>query len=292
LRRAVIEAELIEGVHVFAPFVSRVLAGPPHAVLTPLAEQLAEAMGLGEAGPWPRLAPVQVGWSPRGRDHQKRPNVAYKFDWDFREGQIHDVADAFGVDREELEREASDVITRTWGRTERGAVADDARHSAGVFERMETSDRYGSPPVHDLDHYLSLHALMTVAGRLAVAEHPHQSEGSDEDEFTCWLREFRTVRDDGYWVAETRVGARDPALDESGDHKLWRWGVRSADFAPYLHLSDDIFACWADHDVEGMTRSESVRVQTVLVPRDLASAYCRALQLDRDLWDFRIPIAH
>ncbi|MCJ1675751.1 hypothetical protein MT355_20985 [Rathayibacter sp. VKM Ac-2929] len=292
LRRAVINPELHEGVRVFAPFVTRVLAAPPHAVLTPLAEQLAEALGLGETGPWPRLAPVQVGWSHRGRDYQKRPKVGYKFGWDFREQQIHNVADAFGVVREQLEREVSDVITRTWGRAERGSAAEDARHSAGLFERMETSDRYESPPVHDLDHYLSLHALMTVAGRLAVTERPHQSEGSDEDEFTYWLRKFRTVRTDGYWVAETRVSAPDRTLDESGDDNLWRWGVGSADFAPYLHLSDESFACWADHDVEGITRSESVRVQTVLVPRDLASAYCRALQLDRDLWDFRIPIAH
>jgi hypothetical protein len=292
LRRAIVETEIIDGVRVFAPFVSRILDGQPHAVLTPLAEQLSQALGGDPAGPWPRLEPVQVGWSHRGRDHFKRPDVDYKFNWDFREGQIHKVADAFGLDREVVERDVSDVITHEWGRAERGDRSEDVRLMSGLFERVETSDRYGSPPVHDLDHYLSLNALMTVAGRLAATQRPQQSEGSDEDEFIYWLREHRIVRDDGYWVSETRVGSPGNEIEESGDDGHWRWGIRADDFAPFLHLSAETFACWADYDVAGMTRSEDVRVHTVLVPADLASAYARALQLDRDLWDFRIPLSN
>lgn len=130
---------------------------------------------------------------------------------------------------------------------------------------------------------------MAVAGTIAETHPAQQQEGDREDEFTRWLRQHRIVRADGYWVGETRVAPPVPLIEESGSDELWRWSVRGGDSSPHLHLSNTTFVCWADHENVDYKRSESVRVQTVLVPVELASAYTRALQLDRDLWDFRIP---
>lgn len=289
LRRAVIDTDLREGVRRFEPFLKRVTGGPVHAILSPLAQEIVAVLNGEELPMWPPVTPVRAEWNHRGRDHYNRPDVDYKFDWDFRESQIHDVADAFGLDREQVERDVSDLITQTWRREERGSLDEDVRHTMKVFQEGETYDRYANPPVHDLDHYLSLHALMSVAGSIAETYPAQQHEGSDEDEFTRWLREHRIVRADGYWVSETRMAPPVPPLEENGSDELWDRSIRGGDFMPHLHISSERFVCWADYDSSDYTRSESVKVQTVLVPAELASAYVRALQLDRDFWDFRVP---
>jgi len=289
LQRATSETALLDRVRVFTPFIQRILAGPTHAILTPLALQVCAAVDQGAAPQWPPIEPVEVEWSHRVRERYNEPKVDYRFDWDFRENEIHRLADAFGLDREMLEREASEFITRVWGRTERGERDEDARHRLGIFKDGETYDRYADPSVHDLDHYLSLHALMTAVGRIAEAHPAEKHEGNREDEFTQHMRSHRIVRSDGYWVGETRVAPPYDPIQEGGDANLWRWGVGAEDFTPHLHLSATTFACWADYDSTGYDRSESVRTQSVLVPAALASAYARALQLDRDFWDFRIP---
>ncbi|GAA1815372.1 hypothetical protein [Agromyces neolithicus] len=289
LRRAAVSSELVDRLRPFVPFLERVLAAPTHAILTPLALQVTAAIDERTPTSWPPLEPVQTEWSYRGRDQFNKPEVDYRFDWDFRENQIHHLADAFGLDREKVEREASDVITNTWRRAERGERDEDARHRIGVFRHEETYDRYANPPVHDLDHYLSLHALMTVAGQAAETYPARQHEGDDVDEFTHRLQEHRIVRPDGYWIGETRVSPPFHSIEEGGDDHLWRWGVQPEDFSSNLLHSDTSFVCWAAYDSSGYSRSESVRVESVLAPAALASAYTRALQLDRDLWDFRIP---
>lgn len=290
LRRAVVEQRLLDRVALFEPFVEKVLSGPAHAILTPLSIEVRAALDDEVPQAWPQLEPVTAEWSHRGRNHYDRPDVDYHFGWDFRESEIHGIADALGIDRDALEEEASDVITKLWSRSQRGDRDEDARHNLGFFAEGETYDRYANPPAHDLDHYLSFHSLMIVTARNAAIYPAKRYEGDDEDELSRQLRPHKLARPDGYWVGETRVGPPTVRLQENGDDRLWRWGIGAHDFLPHLHLTEAEFVCWADSNVSGYSRAESVRIQSVLVPTALASAYCRSLQIDRDLWDFRVPV--
>lgn len=67
LRRAVVDSELLERVRRFGPFLKRVIAAPPHAILSPLALEVTAALDGRNLPTWPPVEPVRVGWSHRGQ---------------------------------------------------------------------------------------------------------------------------------------------------------------------------------------------------------------------------------
>lgn len=265
-----------------------------HALIAPLARRVAARLSGQPAPKWPIHQPKEVGWgelhvNTRGRFGEAK--VTYKFDWDFIENVIQPLADAFGIDSDEVDRRIGMVITRSRGRSERGMRDEDLRHARGLYREGTTYDRYASPRAHDLDYYLSLHATMEVAAEIADAYAPLQERDAKLDEFRRWMKHFEISRDDGYWVSEYHVSTP-PAFLRSEDSRYdstWLWGVVAEHFLDFIVDSKGWITAWANIEMDTYTRDEHVRVHSAFVPAALANACVRSLQLDRGYYDFRLP---
>jgi hypothetical protein len=195
------------------------------------------------------------------------------------------------LSRKKVEKLTSDVITKTWKLTTRGAVADDLRHSRGHFREGNTYDRYAAPPVFDLDYHLSFHAAMVAAAALAQ-EHPAiLDEEADTDDLAVWARRFRVSPLPDGWRADHRVAApaRAGLSDGPADAFSWRWAIEADSFLPYLVEDDEWVNVWGRYSSAEYSRDETIKISTILVDRNRAPALVRALQLSRTSYDFHIP---
>jgi hypothetical protein len=186
----------------------------------------------------------------------------------------------FSLSGKQVERAAKRVIRVEWQYAGKSRWDEDERHRRKIFSDFETYDSRSDPRTHDLQFYLSYHAVMVVAGEL-LATHPtqHDPEYSRHD-FDRWLAQSGLSRPDGRWLEDLR----DPAPLERPDWKDeradadWRWSICRGDFDRLLVLPDQRVNVWGDWSVVSETREESISIRSALASLKTSEALLRALQ--------------
>ncbi|GAA4462552.1 hypothetical protein [Phytohabitans houttuyneae] len=238
---------------------------------------------------------VRPSWSQRTG---KRHDDEYWFYFDFKDHWIEPLAERFGPPLDELSRLVSEVITTSWALQLSDGRVEDQRRTRRILQDERTS-YYKSemPAVHDLDFYLSFHALMTVAGQL-VDTMPVQMDtnGFDEHEdFTRWLQGFRPTRPDGRWLADRRDTV--PAdqvtlLDADYRDGTWTDEVRREDLlSRVFDVAPDAITVWEWSTQEHSGAKETVTIETALVAPDRAAHLMAAWQTSARSWSFKVPTA-
>jgi hypothetical protein len=190
------------------------------------------------------------------------------------------LGDCFALSEKEVERAAKRVIRVEWQYAGRNRWDEDERHKRKIFSDFETSDSRSDPRTHDLQFYLSYHAVMVVAGELLARYPTHHDPEHTWHDFDDWVAKKGLSRPDGCWLADRR----DPAPLERPDWKDektyadWRWSVCRGDFDRLLVLPDQRVNVWGDWTVVSESKEESISVRSALASPGRSEALLRALQ--------------
>jgi hypothetical protein len=201
---------------------------------------------------------------------------------------------AFALSESHIEREAIKVIRSEFGIGAKSSLDNDERSRRNLYEdRHRYHDRGSYPRSDDLRFYYSYHAMMIVAGRLLATDPTHHdSECSDEDEFTEWLSSHDLTRQDGRWLWDRRDPtplSRGKWLDRADDHADRR-RVTNEDFENALKIGDDL-TVWGHWTEADETREQTTSVYSALVAPDRSEALLRALATTKNIHDYGIPSA-
>lgn len=245
-------------------------------------------------GGFPIRDPVRYGQvppipKPYGSD---RVEAEFWFPFDFDEHWAADVTRAFAADHGEVLQEMSRLILDEWGWRGDPAVSTDPRRMVGAYVEEETFfTKHEAPSALNLPMYLSVHALLTVAGRLAGRRAPAADEDGTARELSVFVDRFELTRADGFWVTDARVPVP-PALGHAAaSERDWRWSVKAADFVAAL-FSDPGWITVTEHARQVyFDRYDTVSVRSWLVPADTAPALLRALQTAPSLQYDGVPWA-
>jgi len=276
----------------FDGFLSHVTGTyPAHALINQIASRI-----LG-APQTPLTAIVEMDPYKRpDRDRHKFwvSKTHFKFDGDFVEYWLEPLANCFQVSLKHVERDASDVIASVFGRALTGKNDQDARHTLRIFGDSEKTYAHKSddPEVHDLDFYVSYHAMMIVAGRLRNTTAVYREPEHELDDYELWLSREGLTRPNGWLVSDLR-SARPAAIQHQpfdGKDPDWRWSVKRTDFLPFVQSGNQVNIDLQSR-VAGYTSSERVHIDSALVSAERDLALVRSLQVDRRPFDFRVPEA-
>lgn len=218
------------------------------------------------------------------------PTSEVRFNFEIDEHWLGPLSVAFGRDHADTLREISDVILDEWGWRDSSELETDPRRLVVVYESGETHSHRGEwPKSDDLEFYLTYHAMMTAAGRLARREAPLQVRGHDRLAFVDWWCEFTPERRDGYWISDARrptpEGLGHSASTNSAD---WRWNFTGSQFERAF-LGDDGWITLQESAENVMYGGyETIAISSALVGLEAATALMAALQtaptfLDRPL---------
>jgi hypothetical protein len=186
----------------------------------------------------------------------------------------------FSLSGKQVERGAKRVIRVEWQYAGESRWDEDERQKRKIFSDFETSDSRSDPRTHDLQFYLSYHAVMVVAGELLATYPTHHDPEYSWHDFDRWLAQSGLSRPDGCWLADRR----DPAPLERPDWKdertdaEWRWSICRGDFDRLLVLSDQRVNVWGDWTAVSESREESISVRSALASPGRSEALLRALQ--------------
>jgi len=264
---------------------------PTHALINRFANRI---LGVTEPAP---IATVEM-------DAYKRPDrsrskfwvseTPYKFSSDFVEYWLEPLSNCFQVPLAKVEQEASDCVVSDIGSSLDIGHRQDARRALKIFRDDERTYGHKSddPEVHDLNFYLSYHAMMIVAGRLHDTSTVYREPEHKFNDYQRWLRRESLSRDDGRLVSDLR-SARPAAIHHQpfdNQDPLWRWAVNRNQFLTFVQDGDQVNVDLHSR-VKGYTSSESVRVSSALVSAERDLALVRSLQVDRGPFDYRLPFA-
>jgi hypothetical protein len=236
---------------------------------------------------------ARPSWGQRSRTVDEH---SYKFYFDFEDHWIERLAECFGLSLEDVTRLTSDVITESWAVEVSEGHVQDSRHIKKILQEERTY-YYKSeiPAVHDLDFYLSFHALMTVAGHL-VDTRPVQVDPYDNDNaFTNWIKYFRPTRPDGRWLTDRRDAMppdQTTLLGTTYRRDICTEEVRREDLLDRLFNIEHgmITVCeWSEQAHENVT--EIVTIDSALVEPSRAMHLLAAWQTSENPWFFKIPTA-
>ncbi|MEV4123163.1 hypothetical protein [Micromonospora sp. NPDC049645] len=236
---------------------------------------------------------VRASWGQRSRNRQED---GYRFHFDFEEHWIEPLARCFGLPLEDVTCRVSDVITRSWAHKVSDGRAQDQRNARRIL-RDDRTYYYKSdmPTVHDLDFYLSFHALMTVAGHLIDTTPVHVDPDGIDDDFASWLQRFRPTRPDGRWLADRR----DPVppdqvtlLDDVYRDSAWAEEVRREELLDRIFdIELGMITVWEWSMQTHDRATEKITVNSALVEPDRAVHLLAAWQTSESCWNYRIPTA-
>ncbi|QNE36854.1 hypothetical protein [Leifsonia shinshuensis] len=276
----------------FEPFLTHVVARyPTHALFRQLIDSILDTQEV--------AAPKTVVKADYQRPGQRRHSfwvseTAFKFRGDFVEYWLQPLANCFEVDLEEVEQEASDVIATAFDLGLSGTRSEDARHTLRIFGDQEKTylHKHSDPQVHDLDFYVSYHAMFIVAGVLRRHKSVYRDPEHEFDDYQRWVRREGLTRPDRWLVSDLR-SARPASVQHQplhGSDPTWRWSVKRTDFLAFVQQGGQATVNLYSR-VAGYSASERVRVNTALAAEDRSLALIRSLQVDRAPSDFRLPDA-
>lgn len=227
-------------------------------------------------------------------DDTDASDVEFHFRMDFSEHWIAPLALCFGANPHDIERRCGDLITNHWTERQNGRVSEDLRHTHGVFADDKTSYyKYERPEVQDLNFYLSVHALMTIAGELIDASDVYQDPYQEVDDFTDWLSDHLPTRTDGRWLADRRDATppdQHSVTEVAAAEINWEWQVHAGTFVELLTpCGTDLITVWqyAAQTVAGA--SETTTIHSALVNRDRCRSLLVAMQTANSSFDHGIP---
>ncbi|KQU51508.1 hypothetical protein ASG84_25765 [Rhodococcus sp. Leaf278] len=242
----------------------------------------------------PSTAPVASSRHQRPHsqnNYMNAPEVDFHFMTDFTEHWIEPLARCFGADPHEVERLCSDLIAAEWPHYD-GRASGDPRHQLDLFADSKTHlFKYDRPSTHDLNFYLSLHALMTVAGELIDTSTVYRESYSDVDDFTLWLYRERPTRNDGRWLADRRDATPSDQLSltaRATEDASWLESAGS----PAKLLSppgSDLLVVWQHATQAAGKGGEITTIQSALVSRSRAKSLLAAMQTADDSYDLSLP---
>jgi hypothetical protein len=237
-----------------------------------------------ESSRYGRIEPQEV----KANEQERRP---LHLGFDFGQYWLRPLGDCFAQSQRDVELAVSDLITRDWQWPSKDGWIQDERARRHIFKEGETYDSHGSnPQAHDLQFYLSYHAMMTVAGRLLASVPVHRDLEFAEYDFQGWLARHRLTRTDGNWVADRR----DPAPLERAKWKdnreadNWRWSICRSDFDDLLILPSGRLNLWGYWMVFEDSKEQSVAIRSALVSSLRSESLLRALQCCSP-YDYAIP---
>jgi hypothetical protein len=247
----------------------------------------------------PNSCKSEVQASPRHRrsgtrSSWRRDSNSYNFAWDFREKIMDQLAVFFDITADEVAKRASDVILDEWKVPGRGGKDSDPRRSLNVFSPYQETSYvpYGRTPVQDLDLYLSTHAVLEIAGRLARDVLRFQDPDDPIDELEAWTRPFLLTRNDDRWLSDLRapqpialVRSTKPRDGEAS----FIWDVRRTDFEDFLFNEDDHVNVHLTARMSDYKTYETVTVRSALAARTSSPALIRAMQTDVPASSFLLP---
>ena len=224
------------------------------------------------------------------RDTDKR----FSFGIDIGPYWFKPLARCFGVSQQDIEAEATKIITEDWGVQDNVFGHNDARYRKDIFKGQNTTHSHGSSPqTEDWHFYLCYHAMMVVAGKL-LAQIPVRDDEDSENQdnsFSIWLQEQGLYRRDHRWLADRS----DPnplsqaAWQEKQTLEEWRWSLNKDDFEHSLIQPEGYLNLWGIWNQAHNGRKESIHIRSALVSPQNALALLRALQSTRNSQDYLIP---
>ena len=294
-----------------AEFLIRLaLNGEPHVLIRGFAARAALALidsGLtGHDQPVLRESLLGVNKSPfpvaeskryeriRPRDRgagEEGERLPLHFGLDIGEYLLAPLGDPFAMSQRSVERAVSDLITREWRFPPKEGWIEDERARRKIFKDGETYQSHSSNPrTHDLDFYLSYHAMMIVAGRWLASTPVHRDPDYPEDCFDKWISDHGLTRTDGGWLADRRDPdpLERPSWKDDKPTFHWRWSLCRNDFDALLFLPGSRLNLWGRWTVVSDSREESIAIQSAFVSPGRSEALLRALQCSGS-YDYIIP---
>lgn len=239
----------------------------------------------------------RVRWRdmPRApKPHQKdAPTSEFHFYPDMDEYYLGPLSEAFGMDHAEVLTAASTVILDEWGWRGDAALNTDPRNEAGAYGDDQTYVYKGTrPKAESLDYYLTYHATLTVAGRLARQHSPLQHEEDEHSEFARWFADYDLARPDRMWVSDARRPTPSDLGHESPrDTGQWRWKVTADDFVRCFLGEDGRITVRQSARNASFGGRERISVSSALAYMRTAPALVRAMQTAESLHNHRLPFA-
>lgn len=212
-------------------------------------------------------------------DEDDREDTLY-FDIDAGTYWFAPLGECFALSEKQVEHAVRQVIRVDWQYAGKNRWDEDQRHTRKIFNDRETWDSRSDPRTHDLQFYLTYHAVMIVAGKLLSRQPAHHDPEYPRHDFDRWLDDHGLSRPDGRWLADRR----DPAPLERPEWKGqrtdvdWRWSIRRGDFDRLLVSPDQHVNVWGDWTVVSESREESISARSALVSPGRSEALLRALQ--------------
>lgn len=212
-------------------------------------------------------------------DEEDREDTLY-FDIDAGTYWFTPLGECFALSEKQVERAVRQVIRVDWQYAGKNRWDEDQRHTRKIFNDTETWDSRSDPRTHDLQFYLSYHAVMIVAGKLLTSQPAHHDPEYPRHDFDRWLDDKGLSRSDGRWLADRRDPAplERPEWNGQRTDVDWRWSIRRGDFDRLLVSRDQRVNVWGDWTAVSESREESISVRSALVSPARSEALLRALQ--------------
>ncbi len=244
-------------------------------------------------------APVE---DPEERTHgrgkwRSRKDSRYLFHMDLSDGWFSSLARTFAdTTVDDIETMAASTILDEWEITDStGAWTEDPRNSLGIHNSSYGSvSKYSYPAYDDYSFYLSLHAMMVVAGKL-LATKPIAVDRWSDVNWPDWMKDHILTCDDGTWIADYRDPnpLNTPDITKAEYSKNWEWSVTQDDIDGSLFSSADkqIVVGWGNWTTHNNGQEEDVRINSALVSPENSLSLLSALQTCERFSDYCIPWA-
>jgi hypothetical protein len=315
LARAAHDQPPRDELQIFVPLLRKTLFDdPPHVVARAYAKDAITALvSAGALTPTPEerdaidrvntpIGHLRRSWSERYLNRESEDaaddEVELKLFSDFNEHWCAPLADAFGLTPDDVERAATDIITRNWG-PHRASDSRDPRSAAEAYGDRSTYVHKGDwPEADDPDFYYAVHALCILAGELlesrpACVYGEDDEDGDDDTPFSEWIGQFLLGRNDHRWIADRRDSAPDSIFAEDGQPAgpEWMWRLASPHFAERLFADDGWVTVWERSDDANYEAKQRTWVRSALVLPERARSLAIALQTAPSCTRFHIPAA-
>jgi hypothetical protein len=241
---------------------------------------------------------VQTPWHVRDEVNLTVKNyLSYDFDrW------FSAVADVFGVQENQVEELAQDVIFQRWQvQTTNKSIIDPREWlwKQANSERATFHSHGDYPRTDDYSFYLCYHALLQIAAMM-LSEMPvvymDYEDDDGENAWNTWLTRHDLTRTDGRWLADRRDPAplQRPSWLSTVMKDTWRdeVGMDESHFLEALLMSHNantwlyVDGYWDEGDRE---RNEHFNVSSALVAPSTSQALLNALSTCIDPADFKLP---
>ena len=243
-------------------------------------DELAKKLVLVNVSPFERIASNRYK-RVRPREAQQSVEKEFYFGMDMRQYWFEPLGNHFAKSAVDIEDEVFHVIKEEWQHPGSGSWKEDERQKRGLFRDGETYYRHGgNPRSHDINFYLSYHALMTVAGKLLGTTPLHFDPDSYDEDFSDWIGRHDLTRADKRWLADRR----DPAPLEWPDWKNersaenWQSTITRADLDRAFGLTNNKLNLWGHWTTVSGRRIETLHVRSALVSAGRSVSLLRALQ--------------